>query len=63
MKDTIQRSDKKEQFKNRLYGYILKLIRFLTILPKSIVLNEIIRQLLRSGTSIGANFLFLVFLS
>jgi four helix bundle protein len=56
MKNTIQRSDRKEQFRNRLYGYILRLVRFLTMLPKNIVLNEIIRQLLKSGTSIGANF-------
>ena len=47
---------RKEEFKNRIYSYILKLIKFLNKLPKDSVIKEIIRQLMRSGTSIGANY-------
>ena len=46
----------KEEFKKRINKYVLRLIKFLGTLPKDIITREIIRQLMRSGTSIGANY-------
>lgn len=46
----------KEEFKSRLFSYVIKLIKFLGSLSKDIVTREIISQLMRSGTSIGANY-------
>lgn len=47
----------KEEFKKRLYAFILRLVKFVETLPKSDDLCRIGRdQLLRSGTSIGANY-------
>ncbi len=45
-----------KEFKIRIHNYILRLIKFLTALPKSDVSRVIINQLMRSGTSIGANY-------
>ena len=52
-------TDKKrlrQEFKSRIYQYILRLVSFLDSLPKKSVIREIISQLMRSGTSIGANY-------
>ena len=47
----------KNEFKKRLYNFVLRLIKFIDTLPKSSV-NEIMgKQLLRSGTSILANYI------
>lgn len=47
-----------ENFKRRIYTFILRLIKFVEILPKNDDLCRIARdQLLRSGTSIGANYI------
>jgi len=46
----------KQEFKKRIYNYILRLIRFLNKLPKTPVILKIIDQLMRSGTSTGANY-------
>jgi len=46
----------KQEFKNRIYRYILRLVKFLAKLPKNSVTQEIVTQLIRSGTSIGANY-------
>jgi len=46
----------KEKFRSRIYRYILRLIKFLVRLPNSPVIQEIKKQLTRSGTSIGANY-------
>lgn len=46
----------KDDFKKRLYSYAIQLIKFLRSLPADILTREIISQLMRSGTSIGANF-------
>jgi len=52
-------SDKEKfkiEFKKRLYKWVLRLIKFIDKLPKSSV-NEIMgKQLLRSGTSVLANY-------
>lgn len=47
----------KEEFKKRLYEFILKLIKFIDKLPKSRVAFIIGDQLLRSGTSILGNYI------
>ena len=46
----------KEEFKVRLYRYIIRLLKFLVKLPNDTVLREIKSQLTRSGTSMGANY-------
>ncbi len=46
----------KMEFKARLYNWVLRLIRFIDILPKSNVSEIMGRQLLRSGTSVLANY-------
>lgn len=53
------KSDKeafKEEFKKRIYNFILKLIEFIDSLSNDRVCNIIANQLIRSGTSIGANY-------
>lgn len=47
----------KMEFKKRLYAWVLRLVRFIDNLDKSSV-NEVMgKQLLRSGTSILANYI------
>jgi four helix bundle protein len=46
----------KVQFRARLYKYVLRLLGFITKLPSHPVLKVIIIQLIRSGTSVGANY-------
>lgn len=46
----------KNEFKKRLYNFVLRLIRFIDTLPKSSVNDVMGKQLLRSGTSILANY-------
>ena len=47
----------KKDFKKRLYSFTLKLIKFLDELPKDNVSRRLGDQLLRSGTSIIANYI------
>lgn len=47
----------KKEFKKRLYDFTIKLIGFLDTLPKDNVSKRIGDQLLRSGTSIIANYI------
>lgn len=47
----------KNEFKKRLYGWVLRLIKFIDGLPKDSVCNVLGKQLLRSGTSILANYI------
>lgn len=47
----------KEEFKRRLYKFVLKLIEFIDNLPKDRVSFIIGDQLLRSGTSILGNYI------
>ena len=47
----------KNEFKRRLYGFVLKLISFLDKLPKDRITQVIIDQLMRSGTSIIGNYI------
>ncbi len=46
----------KNEFKKRLYNFVLKLIEFLDVLPKDNVSKRLGDQLLRSGTSILGNY-------
>ena len=46
----------KEDFKKRLYSFALKLIEFIDTLPQDNVSRRIGDQLIRSGTSILANY-------
>jgi four helix bundle protein len=47
----------KAEFKKRVYNWIIYLIRFIDTLPKDTSSKVIAHQLLRSGTSIGANYI------
>jgi len=47
----------KNEFKKRLYNFVLKLIGFLDRLPKDNVSKRIGDQLLRSGTGIIGNYI------
>ena len=46
----------KNEFKKRLYAWVLRLIKFIDKLPKDSVCNVMGKQLLRSGTSILDNY-------
>ena len=46
----------KEEFKRRIYVYIIRIIKFLRSIPYNSITREIVSQLMRSGTSIGANY-------
>ncbi len=47
----------KTEFKKRVYFWIIGLIKFLDSLPKDTITQRITDQLLRSGSSIGANYI------
>ncbi len=47
----------KNEFKKRLYNWVLKLIKFIDRLPKNSVCSVMGKQLLRSGTSVLANYI------
>jgi len=55
----LEQEDKnklKKKFKIRIYKYIIRLLRFLVKIPYDTVINEIKKQVTRSGTSVGANY-------
>ncbi len=47
----------KKEFKARIYHFILRLVKFIDKLPKDTSSQIFARQILRSGTSIGANYI------
>ncbi|KKR32215.1 MAG: hypothetical protein UT63_C0049G0014 [Candidatus Gottesmanbacteria bacterium GW2011_GWC2_39_8] len=51
-----ERQKFKIEFKRRLYNWVLRLIKFIDGLPRSPINDIIGKQLLRSGTSILANY-------
>jgi four helix bundle protein len=53
----VNNAELKDQTKKRLYVFVLKLIKLLDILPKDRTSNAIHSQLIRSGTSVLANFI------
>ncbi len=46
----------KIEFKKRIYNWVLRLIKFIDRLPKDSVCQVMGKQLLRSGTSVLANY-------
>lgn len=46
----------KNEFKRRLYVWVLRLVKFVARLPKDMVGDVLGKQVLRSGTSILANY-------
>ena len=44
------------EFKDRTKKFALRVIKLVTSLPKGLVADVVGRQLLRSGTSVGANY-------
>lgn len=56
MRDGADKSGSKAEFKKRLYSWVLKTVRFASKLKKDAASDIISRQLLRSGTSILANY-------
>jgi four helix bundle protein len=47
----------KKEFERRIYQFTLRLLKFISTLPKETVCRIISDQLIRSGTSIGANYM------
>lgn len=47
----------KKEFKARIYHFVLRLVRFVDKMPKDTSSQIFAKQLLRSGTSIGANYI------
>ena len=47
----------KNEFKKRVYAWVLRLIKFIDNLPKDSVCSVMGKQLLRSGTSVLANYI------
>ena len=47
----------KNEFKRQLYSWVLRLIKFTDRLPKDSVCSVMGKQLLRSGTSVLANYI------
>ena len=47
----------KKEFKQRLYNFVIELIKFIDALPKDNVSRRVGDQLLRSGTSILGNYI------
>lgn len=56
-KSNIQIKNQREEFKRRLYRFVLRLLRFISSLPKNQITKIIGDQLIRSGTSILANYI------
>lgn len=56
-KANIQIKNQKEEFKRRLYHFVLRLLRFISSLPKNQITKVIGDQLIRSGTSILGNYI------
>lgn len=47
----------KNEFKKRLYQWVLRLVKFIDKLPKDSICAVMGKQLLRSGTSVLANYI------
>jgi len=52
----IEKEKRRNEFKLRLYRFIIRLLKFLAKIPYDAVTNEIKKQATRSGTSMGANY-------
>ncbi|MBI2123777.1 MAG: four helix bundle protein [Candidatus Wildermuthbacteria bacterium] len=47
----------KKEFKARIYKFVIRLVKFVDTLPKDTSSQIFAKQILRSGTSIGANYI------
>jgi four helix bundle protein len=47
----------KTELKARIYSWVVRLIKFLDLLPRDTVTQRMADQLLRSGASVGANYI------
>lgn len=47
----------KNEFKERLYRFVLRLLKFIATIPRNSISIVIINQLIRSGTSILSNYI------
>jgi len=47
----------KSEFKQRLYNWVLRMVRLIASLPKEVISEVIGKQLVRSGTSVLANYI------
>jgi four helix bundle protein len=50
------RQDYKVEFNKRIYKYALDIVKFVGKLPKEAAMQILGKQLVRSGTSVSANF-------
>jgi four helix bundle protein len=50
------KAKQKQEFRNRIFRYTIRLLKFLVKLPNDPVTREIKSQLTCSGTSMGANY-------
>ena len=50
------KEQQRQGFRQRLFSYTIRLLKFLVKLAYNPVINEVKKQLTRSGTSIGANY-------
>ena len=55
-KSKINTSSQKQVFEKRIKDYVLNLIQFLQNLPADRIIGVISNQLMRSGSSVGANY-------
>lgn len=47
----------KKEFKARIHRFVLRLVRYLESLPKDSLSQRMADQVIRSGTSVGANYI------
>ena len=47
----------KTDLKTRIYQWVLDLVNYINTLPKDMAIEVLAKQLLRSGTSVGANYI------
>lgn len=50
-------NNKNENFENRLYVFVLRLLKFIATVPNNPITKVLIDQLIRSGTSILGNYI------
>ena len=55
VKDQSDSLNRKTELKQRCFDYSIRLIRFISALPETQVTRILFNQVVRSGTSIGAN--------
>lgn len=56
MADVVQMPDRREELRKRTKAFALRIIRLYRALPRNTEAQVIGKQVLRSGTSVGANY-------